>query len=53
MILNTEANLESQVAKLTAEVKDLLAHSEKLEANVANVKNVNSKLKGCCDRASV
>ena len=32
IILNTEANLESQIAKLTTEVKDLLAHSKKLEA---------------------
>ena len=44
IILNTEANLGSQIAKLTTEVKDLLAHSKKLEANVAIVRNVNSKL---------
>ena len=43
-ILNTEANLGSQIAKLTTEVKDLLAHSKKLEADVAIVRNVNSKL---------
>ena len=30
IILNTEANLGSQIAKLTTEVKDLLAHSKKL-----------------------
>ena len=44
IILNTEANLGSQIAKLTTEVKDLLAHSKKLEADVAIVKNVSSKL---------
>ena len=43
-ILNTEANLGSQIAKLTTEVKDLLAHCKKLEANVAIVRNVNSQL---------
>ena len=44
IILNTEANLGSQIAKLTTEVKDLLAHSKKLEADVVIVRNVNSKL---------
>ena len=44
IILNTEANLGSQIAKVTTEVKDLLAHSKKLEADVAIVRNVNSKL---------
>ena len=44
IILNTEANLGSQIAKVTTEVKDLLAHSKKLEADVAIVGNVNSKL---------
>ena len=44
IILNTEANLGSQIAKLTTKVKDLLAHSKKLEADVAIVRNVNSKL---------
>ena len=44
IILNTEANLESQIAKLTTEVKDLLAHSKKLEADVVIDRNVNSKL---------
>ena len=34
----------SQIAKLTTEVKDLLAHSKKLEADMAIVRNVNSKL---------
>ena len=44
LILNTEANLRSQIAKLTIEVKDLLAYSKKLEAYLAIVRNVNSKL---------
>ena len=44
IILNTEANLGSQIAKLTTEVKDLLDHSKKLEADVVIVRNVNSKL---------
>ena len=37
IILNTEANLRLQIAKLTTEVKDLLDHSKKLEADVAIV----------------
>ena len=44
IILNTEANLGSQIAKLTTEVKDLLAHSKNLEADVVIVRKVNSKL---------
>ena len=44
IILNTEAKLGSEIAKLTNEVKDLLDHSKKLEAGVAIVRNVNSKL---------
>ena len=44
IILNTEANLEPQIAKVTTEVKDLLAHSKKLETDVAIVRNVNRKL---------
>ena len=42
--LNTEANLGSQIAKLTTEVKNLLDHSKKLEADVTIVRNVNNKL---------
>ena len=34
LILTTEAYLESQIAKLTTEVKDLLPHSKTLEAEV-------------------
>ena len=44
IILNTKANLVSQIAKLTAEVNNLLDHSKKLEADVAIARNVNSKL---------
>ena len=44
IILNAKANLGLQIAKLITEVKDLLAHSKKLEAAVASVRNVNSKL---------
>ena len=35
---------DSQIAELTTEVKDLPTHSKKLEAEVAIVRNVNSKL---------
>ena len=41
-ILNTEANLGSQIDKLTTEVKDLLAYSKELETDVTIVRNVNS-----------
>ena len=44
IVSNTQANLGSQIAKLTTEVKDLLAHSKKLEADVAIFRNANSKL---------
>ena len=44
IILNTEGNLRSQIAKLTTEVKNLLDHSKKLEADEAVVRNVNNKL---------
>ena len=44
IILNTEANLGSEIATLTTEVKNLLDHSKTLEADVAIVRNVNNKL---------
>ena len=44
IIFNTEASLGSQIAKLTNEVKNLLDHSKKLEADVAIIRNVNNKL---------
>ena len=44
VILNTEANFGSQIAKLTTEVKNFLDHSKKLEADMAIVRNINNKL---------
>ena len=44
IILNTEANLGSEIATLTTEVRNLLDHSKTLEADVAIVRNVNNKL---------
>ena len=44
IILNTEANLGSQITKLTTEVKNLLDHSKKLGADMVIVRNVISKL---------
>ena len=44
LIFNIESNFGSQFPKLTTEVKDLLSNSKKLEAEVAIVRNVNSKL---------
>ena len=44
LILNTEANLGSQIAKLTTKLRDFLAHSKKMAADVTIVRNVNSKL---------
>ena len=44
LVLQTEANLTSQITNLTTEVKDLLGYLKKLEADLAVTKNVNSKL---------
>ena len=44
LIQNTEANLVSQIAKLSTEVKVLVAHSKKLETDLTFVRNVNTKL---------
>ena len=44
LVLQTEANLASQITNLTTEVKDLLGYFKKLEADLAVTKNVNSKL---------
>ena len=46
IVLNTDCfkYLGSQIAKLTTEVKDLLDHSKRLEADEAIVRNVNRKL---------
>ena len=42
LILNTDVNLGSKIAKLITEVTDILAHSKKIETDVAIVKNVNN-----------
>ena len=44
LVLQDEASLASQIIDLTAEVKDLLGYSKKLEADLAVTKNVNLKL---------
>ena len=44
LVLQTGASLASQITNLTTEVKDLLGHFKKLEADLAVTKNVNSKL---------
>ena len=44
LLLNTEANTGAHVAKLTAEIKEINNHLNKLEADVAATKNVNSQL---------
>ena len=43
-MLNTEANMGTQISTLTAEVKELSSYLIKLDADVAIVKNVNSRL---------
>ena len=53
IILDTEANFGSQIAKLTTEVKNLLDHSKKLEADVAIVRNVNNNWSKVLLRPSV
>ena len=42
LLQNTEANMGTHIATLTAEIKDINNHLNKLEANVAV--NVNSRL---------
>ena len=44
LILNTDVNLGSQIAKLITEVTDILAHSKKLETDGAIINNVNNTL---------
>ena len=44
LILNTEVNLGSQIAKLITEVTNILTHSKKLETDIAIVNNVNNTL---------
>ena len=43
-MLNTEANMGTQISTLTAEVKELSSYLIKLDADVVIVKNVNSRL---------
>ena len=44
LFLSTEANMGTQISTLTAAVKELSSYLKKLEADVAIVKNVNSRL---------
>ena len=44
LVLQTESSLALQITNLANEVKDLLGHFKKLEADLAVTKNVNSKL---------
>ena len=44
LLLNTEANMGAHIATLTAEIKEINNHLNKLEADVAVTKNVNSRL---------
>ena len=44
LILNTDVNLGSQIAKLITEVTDTLNHSKKLETDGAIINNVNNTL---------
>ena len=43
-MLNTEANMGAQISTLNMEVKELNSYLKKLEAELAIVKNVNSRL---------
>ena len=44
LLFNTEANMGTQISTLTAKVKELNNYFKKLEADVATVKNGNSRL---------
>ena len=44
LLLNTEANMGTQISTLTAEVKELNNYLKKQEKDVAIVKSVNSSL---------
>ena len=44
LLLITEANMGAQISTLTAEVKELSCYLKTFEADVAIVKNVNSRL---------
>ena len=43
LLLNTEANMGAHIATLTAEINEINNHLNKLEADVAATKNVNSR----------
>ena len=54
LILNTEANLVSQIAKLSTDVKVLVAHSKKLETrDFCQECEYQVGRKSCGDRVSV
>ena len=42
--LNTKANVSLQIINLTNEIKRLLDHERKLEADVSIIKNVNGEM---------
>ena len=44
LLLNTEGNIGTHIATWTAEIKEINNHLNKLEADVAVTKNVNSRL---------
>ena len=44
LLLNTEAKIGTHIATLTAEIKEINNHQNKLEADVAATKNLNFRL---------
>ena len=44
LLLNTEANMGAPISTPTAEVKELSCYLKNLEADLATVKNINSRL---------
>ena len=44
LLLNTEANMGAHIATLTAEIKEINNHLNKLEDDAMVTKNVNSRL---------
>ena len=44
LLFNIEANMGAQISTMTAEVKELCCYLKNLEAELAIVKNVNSRL---------
>ena len=44
LLLNTEINMGAHIATLTAEIKEINNNLNKLEADIAVTKNVNSRL---------